>query len=228
MAIIRDKVSNFDPIKQVDFVVDFESDVKKLPTTTRGALGKNVPVDLTKPVPMGSKCYVIATGETYILSSTKNDWVKYMAGVVMEEPEDDEEETPVTPPSGGGGGTTPSTPTGKTIYWGNLPTKFTDDGEDTIDLVDDDVTVELVTALSKLTNKTTFKVTGIDATQDPASPAQWCYAYPKAWGNLTKVVTSGIDTLSNFNKKELTIDGEVYNVYYCMGTTGTSVTYDIE
>ena len=91
MAIIRDKVSNFDPIKQVDFVVDFESDVKKLPTTTRGALGKNVPVDLTKPVPMGSKCYVIATGETYILSSTKYGWVKYMAGVVMEEPEEDEE-----------------------------------------------------------------------------------------------------------------------------------------
>lgn len=225
MAIIRDKSSNFAAVKQEEFVVDFESDLKKLPTTKRGALNTNIP-DLMQPIPMGSKCYVIATGKTYILSSVY-DWLPYMDGVVCEEPEDDE---PVTPPSGGGGGTDPTPPptsTGKTIYVGNLPTKWTDDShDDTIDLVDEDVTVDVVTALPKLENKKTFAMT-ITCDIPDTAPSQWCIAYPKAWGNMNHAMVSGLDTMSNLVKKELEIDGEAYLVYYCVGTCSGTMDYTL-
>lgn len=222
MSISYIGASNVSSDKQKEFVVDYLSDLAKLPTTTRGArypLNTQFP----KPVPMGSKVYVIATGETYILSSDKLGWVKYMSGKVLDEPAED----PTTPPSGGGGGSTP-TPTGYTVYYGALPTKWTNENhEDTIDLVSDDITVEMITALGTMENRTSLAWKG-EAVLDSESPSQWAYAYPKSFGSITSVMSSGIDNISNFVIKELTINDIEYYVYFTLGTAGDTVEYDIK
>ena len=226
MSICYAGASNTSSDKQREFVVDYLADLAKLPTTTRGAMYP-LTAQFPKPVPMGSKVYVIATGETYILSTDKLGWVKYMSGKVLEEPSEDE---PVTPPGGGGsggGGSTP-TPTGYTVYYGALPTKWTNENhEDTIDLVSDDITVEMITALGKMENRTSLAWKG-EAVLNSESPSQWAYAYPKSFGSITSVMSSGIDNISNFVIKELTINDIEYYVYFTLGTAGDTVEYDIK
>lgn len=226
MSICYAGASNTSSDKQREFVVDYLADLKKLPTTTRGAMYP-LTAQFPKPVPMGSKVYVIATGETYILSTDKLGWVKYMSGKVLEEPTD-EPDTPVTPPGGGGSGGGGSTPTGYTVYYGALPTKWTSDShDDTIDLVADDITVEMIKALGTMSNRTSLAWKG-EAVLDPESPSQWAYAYPKSFGSITSVMSSGIDNISNFVIKELVIDEVDYYVYFTLGTAGDTVEYDIK
>lgn len=227
MSICYAGASNVSSNKQREFVVDYLADLKRLPTTTRGALypfNQQFP----NPVPMGSKVYVIATGETYILSSDTLNWVQYMAGKVLEEPT---EETPSIPggsggSGGSGGGSTP-TPTGYTVYYGALPTKWTPEGDDTIDLVSDDITVEMITALGTMDNRTSLAWKG-EAVLDPSSPSQWAYAYPKSFGSITSVMSSGLDNITNFVIKELTINDIEYYVYFTLGTAADTVEYDIK
>lgn len=225
MSICYAGASNTSSDKQREFVVDYLADLKKLPTTTRGAMYP-LTAQFPKPVPMGSKVYVIATGETYILSTDKLGWVKYMSGKVLEEPTD-EPDTPVTPPGGGGSGGGGSTPTGYTVYYGALPTKWNEEHDDTIDLVSDDITVEMITALGTMENRTSLAWKG-DAVLDSSSPSQWAYAYPKSFGSITSVMSSGLDNLSNFVIKELTINDIEYYVYFTLGTAADTVEYDIK
>lgn len=225
MSICYAGASNTSSDKQREFVVDYLADLKKLPTTTRGAMYP-LTAQFPKPVPMGSTVYVIATGETYILSTDKLGWVKYMSGKVLEEPTD-EPDTPVTPPGGGGSGGGGSTPTGYTVYYGALPTKWNEEHDDTIDLVSDDITVEMITALGTMENRTSLAWKG-DAVLDSSSPSQWAYAYPKSFGSITSVMSSGLDNLSNFVIKELTINDIEYYVYFTLGTAADTVEYDIK
>lgn len=132
-------------------------------------------------------------------------------------------------PSGGGdGGNTEEPkpePTPMTVYAGLLPTLWTPDRDDTIDLTADDVTPNMIKALTQYTQ--TGKATTIESIAIDGTPCQWAYAYPKVWGTLSHIKGGGFDYISNFIKKELTINGVEYYVYFNSSSAMDDMVYEI-
>lgn len=129
----------------------------------------------------------------------------------------------------GSGGTEPEPepeqPTPMTVYAGLLPTLWTPDREDTIDLTADDVTPNMIKALTQYTQ--TGKATTIESIAIEGTPCQWAYAYPKVWGTLSHIKGGGFEYINNFIKKELTINQIEYYAYFNSSSAMDDMVYEI-
>ena len=75
MYFYDERVRTYGSSRQVDFFADEASDINNLPTTSTDGVKQGENDVSNKIVAPGSSCFVIATGDKYILNSN-DEWIK--------------------------------------------------------------------------------------------------------------------------------------------------------